>query len=145
MLVARCKQGYTLEDRRFITWCRRGIGAGFLVYASLNTVLTHWRPAGISGEIVAGSAGACFFFLLLCFAMMVTRARDEFGRALLLRSLLAGVTGTMFAVLVWGFVEAFSRTPVVHVPIVLVPAVLVLLTALAKLVVFRRYTSEPEL
>lgn len=139
MLTPACSQGFTENDRRFVQRCRRGMSAGLLAYFGLNGVFMHWHPEGWSGYLLAGCAGTCFFAALLLFACMVARMRDEFGRALLLQSLLAGLVGTMFVVFVWGFVELFARTPVAHVPLLFVPAMLVGFTAIAKLVVFRRH------
>ncbi|HLI75870.1 MAG TPA: hypothetical protein VKV02_02915 [Acidobacteriaceae bacterium] len=106
--------------------------------------MTHWRPDGLMSEVIAGLTGATLFSMFVLFAVMATRMRDEFGRALLLRSLLAGLLGTMFVAFVWGYVETFSRTPVTHLPVLVVPAIFVLLTAAAKLIVFRRHRAGAE-
>ncbi len=140
MFIRTCTPGFNASDRRIIQRCRQGIGATMLAYFGLNGILMHWRPSGSLGEVVAGLAGAMFFLMFVLFGLIVARSRDEFGRALMMRSLLGGLIGTMFFVFVWGFVEMFSHTPVAHIPILFVPVLLALLTAGAKVLIFRRHT-----
>ena len=138
MFVRMCTPGFTVSDRRFIKRCRQGMGATMLAYFALNGILSHRRPSGALGEFIAGLDGAVFFLMFILSGFIVARSQDEFGRALMLRSLLGGVIGTMFFIFVWGFVETFSNTPVAHIPILFVPALLAILTAGAKVLLFRR-------
>ncbi len=129
--------GFNEADRRFVRLCRRWLAAAFLVYFGLHFVLQR-HPAGLAGQVVAGTTGAAFFLVLLLTGLLVARSGDEFGRVLLLRSLLWATGVTMLAVCVWGFVEAFSAAPAAHAPLLFVPALLVLAMTVAKLLIFRR-------
>jgi cytochrome bd-type quinol oxidase subunit 2 len=131
------------KDREFIRKCRRWVGATLLVYLSLNMAMRK-DPPGLTGQVIAGLAGFSFFMLLLLTGLIIARSGDEFRRALLLRSFLWACVGTMLVASVWGFMELFAKDAAPHMPVLLIPALLVVLTAVAKLIAFRRPTAEPE-
>jgi hypothetical protein len=70
--------------------------------------------------------------------------RDEFQRVLLTQSFVWATVITMGFATVWGFVETFSHGTVPHFPVILVPAVLSLTTAAAKVFIFRKHKSPAE-
>ena len=72
-------------------------------------------------------------------AWMVIRLRDEFQRALLVRSFLWATAGTMAFTTVWGFMELHGRGQVPHLDVIWVPMMLVCATAVAKVLLFRRH------
>ena len=106
--------------------------------------MTVRHVGGLPGQLLAGVAGVAFFVLLLLTGFIVARSVDEFQRALLLRSFLWACGGTMFVASAWGFVEAFASAPTPHLPLLAVPALLVVFTAAAKLIVFRKHRTEAE-
>jgi hypothetical protein len=70
--------------------------------------------------------------------------RDEFQRALLLRSFVWATVITMAVVTIWGFVELRAHGTVPHMGVIWVPMLLVCLTAAAKLLIFRQYRPASE-
>ena len=144
MFVSYCQSGLTATDRPFFRRCRQGMGLALACYVALNWVVRFKHLSGVPGEVAAGLMGAVFFALLFLWGMIVARSGDAFRRTLLLRSLAWSAVGTMFLVLVWGFVETFAGPTAFHVPLIFVPAVLICLMAAIKVVIFRRHRVKHE-
>jgi len=89
-------------------------------------------------------AGASFFAELIGVGLLVTRLRDEFQRALLTRSFIWATLITMALASIWGFVELHARDTVPHLNIIWIPIVLLVVTAGAKLLIFRQYRPANE-
>ena len=94
--------------------------------------------------VLAGVAGV-FWFGLLVFAGLVVIGRfDEFQRILIARSFIWASILTMGIITLWGFVEMASHNTVPHFPIIFLPVLLLVITAAAKLFIFRQHRSLPE-
>jgi hypothetical protein len=124
--------------RQFRRKCQVAAAASLLVYVVCSQAsqrIAEWRI----GVVLAAVAGAAFFAELISVGLMITRLRDEFQRALLVKSFLWATVGTMAFVTVWGSMELHGRGQVPHLDVIWVPMMLVCATALAKLFVFRQH------
>lgn len=117
--------------------------AFFLTYLALSQTLLHLRQGPLR-LAVAGVCGAAFFAMLVGAGLRIRAMRDEFQRVLLTQSFVWATVITMGFATVWGFVETFSHGTVPHFPVILVPAVLILTTAAAKVFIFRNHKSPAE-
>jgi hypothetical protein len=116
----------------------------FLVLYLVCSQLSLYVGRGPAGLALAGLAGACFFGELVAVAFLVVRIRDEFQRVLLTQSFVwASVLTTLLAT-VWGFMELHDHEHLPHIPVLVLPFLLILLTAAAKLVIFRQHKSPAE-
>ena len=125
-------------SRATTTKLRRMQGGVLIAFFGFQQPAMH--PGSLGGwpqEVAAALAGGCFFALLAIGWTLLMRCRDEHRRALLQRSALIGVAITMGLTCVAGYMETVTRTRF-HAPLLAVPACLVLATAVAKVVVFRR-------
>jgi hypothetical protein len=89
-------------------------------------------------------AGASFFAELVSVGLLITRLRDEFQRALLLRSFIWATLITMAFTTTWGVIELREPGAVPHLDIIWIPIALVCVTAAAKLFIFRQYRPQSE-
>jgi hypothetical protein len=89
-------------------------------------------------------AGAFIFGEIVALTFLAVRIRDVFQRVLLTQSFLWASVLTMAFATIWGMVELHSHETLPHVPILVVPFLLVILTAAAKLVIFRQHKSPAE-
>ena len=106
-----------------------------LVYMALQQTLLRHRLRGIPADAAAGVQGAVLFgMVVLIGAIARRRSRGTMTGALNAQALLWGSLLTLLAVTVWGFVEMFAPGAVMHVPLLVVPGLLVLLTVLSKLI-----------
>jgi hypothetical protein len=130
-------------DRQFRRRCV-GIASSCLVSYIACAQLAMKVGHGPAGMVLAGFAGAFFFAELVTVALLVVRMRDEFQRALLTQSFVWATVVTMAIATVWGFVELHGRDGFPHMPVLLVPALLIVFTTAAKVIVFRRHKSPAE-
>jgi hypothetical protein len=130
-------------DRQFRRKCQIVTGLSLVVFVmcSQGSLRMHRGPLDLA---VAGVAGAAFFAELVSVGLLVGRLRDEFQRALLLRSFLWATVITMAVATIWGFIELRAHNTVPHVDVIWVPVLLVCLTAVAKLLIFRQYRPASE-
>lgn len=130
-------------DRRFRRQCQIATGVSLILYMACSqaSLRIHDGPVSLA---LAGIAGAAFFAELISVGLLVTRLRDEFQRALLTRSFVWATLITMALTSVWGFVELHARSAVPHLNIIWIPIILVVVTAVAKLVIFRQYRPGNE-
>ena len=94
--------------------------------------------------VLAGIAGAFYFAFFVVIGVLAMGMRDEFQRVLLTRSFLWATIITMGLTMIWGFVELRSHGTVPHLPVLVLPAVLVAFTAAAKVFFFRQHKSPAE-
>lgn len=128
----------TPEDRRTINRLRRFMFASLLFYFAGNFLTVHYRQGALN--LVLGTVtGVCFFSAMALAGAMAYRQMDEFQRILLTRSFLLGTLVTLAGVTVWGYLEAFAAAaPHWHLQPFAIPGALVVLTALFKVILFRR-------
>lgn len=133
----------TPAKRRFRIRC---VAVGFCFIALyLVTFYAVPRPAnGPLPLILAGLAGAFYFAFFVTVGVLALGIRDEFQRVLLTRAFLWATIITMGLAMVWGFVELGSHNTVPHLPVLILPALLVAITAAAKVFFFRRHKSPAE-
>ena len=95
-------------------------------------------PLGPLHTVLLALAGLFFFAELIALGLLVNRKFDEFQRVLLIRSFVWATVITMGLTTVEGFVELGSHGTAPRVPLGYVPVVLLVITALAKVFIFRR-------
>ena len=130
-------------DRQFRRKCQIATGLSLVIFVmcSQESLRMH---RGVLDLALAGVAGAAFFTELVSVGLLIGRLRDEFQRALLLRSFVWATVITMAVVTIWGFIELRAHGTVPHVGVIWVPLLLVCLTAAAKLLIFRQYRPADE-
>lgn len=77
-------------------------------------------------------------------AFLAVRIRDEFQRTLLARSFCWASVITFALATVWGCVEMQAHGVVPHIPYLVIPGTTILLTTIAKLVIFRQNQAPAE-
>jgi chromate transport protein ChrA len=122
----------------------RVIGAVCLLLYIASSQLSMYVGRTLPGYILAAFAGAFIFGEIVALTFLAVRIRDEFQRVLLTQSFLWASVLTMAFATIWGMVELHSHETLPHVPILVVPFLLVILTAAAKLVIFRQHKSPAE-
>jgi hypothetical protein len=130
-------------DRQFRRRCQVIAGSSLVLYMACSQLSLRY-PHGLLSLVLAGLAGAAFFTEFLSVAFLLVRTFDEFQRILLTRSFLWATVITMGFATIWGFVELHSHGTVPHLPILLMPVILVCVTVAAKLLIFRQYRSPAE-
>ena len=113
---------------------------GYLVLSQIALRLPH----GLLHTALLALSGAFFFGELVCVGLLVNLKFDEFQRVLLVRSFLWATVITMGLCCIWGFAELGSHGALTHFPLVMLPVVLLVLTALTKVLIFRRHRSPVE-
>lgn len=137
--VGRVRQDGSVEGSWAATSKLRRVQGGVLI-GFLGFQQQAMFPGSMRGwpqEAVAVLAGVCFCALLAVAWALMMRCGDEHRRAFLQRSMLIGVAITMALSCVAGFVEV-AMGDGFHVPLLAVPACLVVATAMAKTVIFHR-------
>lgn len=129
--------------RRFRRSCQVAAGVSLLIYVVCSQAAQRISDRR-SSVVLAGIAGAAFFTELISVGLMSTRLRDEFQRALLVRSFLWATVGTMALTTVWGFMELHGRGQVPHLDVIWVPIFLVCATAGVKVLLFRQHRAGYE-
>ena len=112
----------------------------YIAFSQLSQRLGH----GTAGLVAAGLGGAAFFAELVALSFLVFRLRDEFQRILLTQSFLWATVITMGIAMIWGFIELHARDEFPHMPVLMIPAILIVLTTAAKLIIFRQHKSPQE-
>ena len=130
-------------DRRFRRQCQIATSISLVLYIACIQASSRIHN-GAAALTLAGIAGAFFFAELISVGLLVTRLRDEFQRALLTRSFVWATLITMALTTIWGFVELHARDTVPHLNILWIPTILLVVTAGAKLFIFRQYRAENE-
>ena len=124
--------------RQFRRRCQVAAGASLSIYVVCSQASQRISDRRL-GVVLAAVAGAAFFTELISVGLLITRLRDEFQRALLVKSFLWATVGTMALTTVWGFMELHGRGQVPHLDVIWVPMMLVCATALAKVFIFRQH------
>ena len=121
-------------DRAVIRRCQRAMGGLLAVYMTAQTML-RFRPHAVPMAVAAGIQGAALFGIFVTFGFIARlRFRGTAVGALNAQALLWGLGLTMFLATVWGFEEAFAPGTVMHLPLLIVPAMVVGLSGIAKLI-----------
>ncbi len=137
-MVVPVGQDGSVEGRRATTQRLRRIQGGVLI-AFLGFQQQAMNPGSLRGwprAVAAVLAGGCFLTLLSIGWTLLMRCGDERRRALMQRSVMIGVAITMGAVCMAGYWEIATGARF-HLPLLAIPACLVITTAGAKVVVFR--------
>jgi hypothetical protein len=130
-------------DRLFRRRCQAVASACLVLYIACSQLSLH-AGTGPLGLTLAGLAGASIFGEFVAVTFLVVRIRDEFQRVLLTQSFLWASVLTMAFATIWGMIELHSHDTVPHIPILVVPFILIILTAAAKLIIFRQHKSPAE-
>jgi hypothetical protein len=130
-------------DRIFRRRCQVAASACLITYIVCSQLSLH-VGTGRLGLTLAGLAGASIFGELVAVAFLAVRIRDEFQRILLTQSFLWASLLTMAFVTIWGFIELHGHDSVPHLPILIIPCILIVLTTAAKLIIFRQHKSPVE-
>jgi hypothetical protein len=138
-----CEPVRNPTDRRFRRKCQVVAAVSLLLYMVCSQASQRVVDRRL-GVVLAGIAGVAFFAELTSVALMITRLRDEFQRALLVRSFLWATVATMAFTTVWGFIEMHGRGQVPHLDVIWVPLILVCATAVAKVLIFRQHRAAYE-
>ena len=121
-------------DKRWTstTRLRRVQGGVLITFLGFQQTALHSSDLGRGLQLTAAVLAGCSFFAMLAIGWtLLMRCVDERRKAVLQRSVLIGVAITMGIACVAGYLElALRRT--FHVPLLALPACLVLMTALAK-------------
>ena len=126
--------GVLEENRAVIRRCQRAMGALLAIYVTAQTIL-RFRPHAVPMAVAAGIQGAAMFGMFVTLGSIARlRFRGTAVGALNARALLWGLGSTMFLAMVWGFEEVFAPGTVTHLPLLVVPAMVIGLSAIAKLV-----------
>ena len=130
----------TPAERAFKRTCQTAAASCLLVYITASQAALRVHGT-LSVTLLAALSGAAFFGELLAVTFLMVRIRDEFQRTLLIQSFLWASAITMALTFIIGAVEldtheAFGRTPIIFVPLLLIT-----LTALAKVLIFRQHRS----
>ena len=107
----------------------------YMVCSQASLRMHHTLP----GVLLSAVAGAAFFGELFSAGLLVFRLRDEFQRILLTRSFLWATVITMGLCTIWGFIDLHPHGTIPHLDLIWIPMILVCLTAVAKLLLFRQY------
>jgi hypothetical protein len=130
-------------DRLFRRRCQI-VGSMCLVLYIASSQLSLRVGQGPRGLTLAGLGGAFFFGEIIAVTFLVVRIRDEFQRTLLTQSFLWASVLTMAFATIWGFIELHGHDTLPHIPILIVPFLLITLAAAAKLIIFRQHKSPVE-
>ncbi len=130
-------------DRQFRRRCQIAGCSSLVLYLACSQLALHMHE-GPGGFVLAGIAGAAFVAELISVAFLVVRIRDEFQRILLTRSFVWATVITVTFATIWGFLELHSHDTIPHLPTLAIPFLLIFLTALAKVVIFRQHKSPQE-
>ncbi len=95
----------------------------------------RYHPTGTMAVLAAVSFSLCFMGLILTAALMLAKKRDEFQRNLLNQALLWGTGITMTITMVWGCLQEFANAR--PLPAIAIFPVFLIITAFAKVVLFR--------
>lgn len=135
-----CAQPRSLEERRNLARSRRLVSAALVIFIAFSQLVASMK-VGPLRTTVAVFAGLAFCAVIYLSGELVWRTSDEFRRLLLAKSFFAASVLTFLFASLWGFAELFSRGAVAHLPLLLLPVLLVLLTTTAKLVIFRQHRA----
>jgi hypothetical protein len=133
----------TREDRRFLRRCQIVACAEVSVYVTCEVASLHCgqTPLGFALAVVAGAA---IFSELFAVGLIVMKRLDEFQRALMTQAFVWATVLTLFLATLYGFLELNGRGLFPKPSLLFVPVVLIVLTALMKVIVFRRHRSPAE-
>ncbi len=133
----------TPEDRLYVRRCQQGVAAALLIYIACWQLSLHLgrTPLGYAANVVGSTA---FFGELVAAGLLTMKRLDEFQRVLMTSSFLWATVIAMFISTVYGMLELHSHGTLPRVPVIAVPGIVILLTALIKLFIFRRHKSPAE-
>jgi peptidoglycan/LPS O-acetylase OafA/YrhL len=135
MLFTTCSAPMTRKERLRMM---RPFYVLFAIYMSSFFLLTDLKPAKDSAaawglDLVAGVSMVA---MLVAAAVGLARQRDEFQRKLLTEAMMWGVGGMLAITTVWGLLEVHTSIP--KMEILMNFPIFMVITAIAKVVIFRR-------
>ena len=130
-----------LADRPFVRRCQI-VGCLSLVGYILLSQYALNLAIGPVRFSLAGLSGVFFFAEIVACALIVYRKFDEFQRILLLRSFVWATVITVGLATVWGFADLSSHGKLPRFPLAMLIVVLLVITALTKVLIFRRNRSS---
>ena len=133
----------TPEDRLYIRRCQVGAAGCLVLYITCFQASLHFgqTPLGFS---LAAIASVGFFGELVAVGLLVMKRLDEFQRILMTQSFVCATVVTMLFATVYGVLELHGHGLIPHVDVLWMPVVLIVLTALTKVLIFRRHKSPAE-
>ena len=127
-----------IQSRRFLP----AAGLAFLLMLATDRGMHHVAASSLQA-LLAIVAGLSFTALLAIVPLTAYLARDEFQRRLLDQSFLwAGILVMTFCA-IWGFLQ-FARFSLPELPLALLPVAFLIVTAAAKLIIFRQNAPGPD-
>ena len=135
-----CAQPRSPEQKRAIVRSRRVSSAALIVFFALSQML-QFMKLGPLRTTIGVIAGLAFCAVIASSGQLVWISSDEFRRHLLAKSFFAATILTFLFASLWGFAELFSHGTVPHIPLLILPVMLIFLTAAAKVVIFRQHRA----
>jgi len=98
-------------NRRYVIRFISTMSAYAVLLATVIFYLVRFRPTGPIVYFLAVLPALPIIGVIVVVGLYLREEKDEFQRALIERSLLWGMGGTLAVTSVWGFLEMFSRIP----------------------------------
>jgi hypothetical protein len=110
----------------------------FVIYMPFWILLSVVRPAknSVGAWVLGLGTGISMVAMLTAAAIGLARQRDEFQRKLLTEAMIWGIGGLLAITCIWGLLEAHTTIPKMN--ILLNFPIFVVITAIAKVAIFRR-------
>ena len=119
-----CQAARTIEDFQFRRKCQITAGLSLVVYLLCSQTSLRTGDAHL-GLVLSGLSGAAFSTELISVGLLIMRLRDEFQRALLVRSFLWATVVTMVVTMIWGSMEMHAHGQMPHLDLIWIPLALV--------------------
>ena len=110
----------------------------FTTYMCVFFLLIDFKPAkdSTAAWVLGLAAGISMVAMLVAAAVGLARQRDEFQRKLLTEAMIWGVGGMLGITTIWGLLEVHTSIP--KMDILMNFPIFMAITAIAKVVIFRR-------
>jgi hypothetical protein len=141
MLFSTCSPNMTRRER---IRAMRPFYILYAIYMPFCLMLSVLKPAknSTSAWILDLGTGVTMVAMLVAAAIGFARQRDEFQRKLLTEAMIWGVGGMLAITTVWGLLETHTSIP--RMDILLNFPIFITITAIAKVVLFRRNPAGNE-
>ena len=141
MLFSTCSPNMTRRER---IRAMRPFYILYAIYMPFCMLLLFGKPARDSAGawIIDLAAGVSMVAMLVASAVGLARQRDEFQRKLLTEAMMWGVGGLLAITCIWGLLEVHTSIP--RMDILLNFPIFITITAIAKVVLFRRNAAGSE-
>lgn len=135
MLFTSCSPTMTRKER---IRAMRPFYVLFAIYMPFCFMLSILKPAKDSAGawIIDLGTGVTMVAMLVAAAIGFTRQRDEYQRKLLTEAMIWGISGMLTITTIWGLLETHTSIP--RMDVLLNFPIFVTITAIAKVVIFRR-------